>query len=100
MSRDTNAICRTCGVYEPGDGLNATLLDRYSTVEEFDAELMRLFNKKPEDLPEDHTNAWIRRFLVRHAGHEIEYWSWDWAYSDEDPTEGLTPEFGEGRVFT
>jgi hypothetical protein len=65
-------------------------LDRYSTVEEFDAELMRLFNMKPEDLPEEHTNARIRAFLTRHAGHEIEYWSSEWIYGDDDPLEGLT----------
>jgi hypothetical protein len=96
MSRDSNSICRTCGVYEPGDGLNATLLDCYSTVEEFDAALAQRFNMKPEELPEDHTNARIRNFLVRHAGHEIEYWSWDWAYGEDDPLKGLVID-GEWR---
>jgi hypothetical protein len=92
LSRDTNSICRTCGVYEPGDGLNATLLDFYTTVEDFDAALMDRWGMKAEDLPADHQNWRIRNFIIRHAGHQIEYWSWDWAYGEEDPLEGLERE--------
>ena len=93
MSRDTYSICRACGVYEAGDGLNATLLDRYQTVEEFDRELLRLFQMTPADLPSDHQNARIRAFLVVHQGHGdgVTYWSNDWHYDEDDPLADLSP---------
>lgn len=95
MSRDTNSICRACGVFEPGHGLNATLMDFYHTVEEFDAELMKRWGMKPADLPPDHQNARIRAFLEKHQGHgEVEYWSWDWIYDEDDPLKDLTPVGG------
>ena len=96
MSRDTNSICRTCGVYEPGDGLNWTLMDCYANVKDFDAALLQRFNMLPENLPDDHVNAQIRRFLVRHEGHEVSYWSNDWYYADDDPLKGLVID-GEWR---
>jgi hypothetical protein len=98
VSRDSNSICRQCGVYEPGGGLNATLIEWCQTVEEFDAELLRRFNMRLDQLPPDHQNRRIRAFIERHAGHEIEYWSWDWAYGEDDPLEGLTVEAVTGKV--
>lgn len=92
MSRDTNAICRQCGVFQADIGLNWTLIER-GTLKEFDEELLWRFNMTPEQLPHSHPSARIRRFLVRHEGHgEVEFWSWDWAYSEDDPLEGLREE--------
>jgi len=94
MSRDTFSICRACGVYEAGDGLNATLMDRYKTVDEFDADLLRVFAMTPDELPPDHQNRKIRAFLGRHQAHGdgVTYWSNDWHYDEDDPIAGRTPE--------
>lgn len=96
VSRDTHQICRTCGVYESGDGLNATLMDRCDTLEEWDAEWRWLWPHLPWDEwaanNPDHVNVRIRRFIVRHAGHQIEHWSWDWVYDEDDPLKGLQYE--------
>jgi hypothetical protein len=89
MSRDTYAICRACGVYQPDDGLNATLVE-VGTVAGFDEELQRRFNMTPADLPADHVNRRIRAFVERHEPHgEVEFWSSDWQYDEDDPLEGL-----------
>ncbi len=71
-------------------------MDSYANVKDFDEGLLKRFNMLPENLPDDHVNAQIRRFLVRHEGHEISYWSWDWVYDEDDPLKGLVID-GEWR---
>jgi len=92
MSRDTNAICRKCGVFQSDICLNSTVIE-VGTVAGFDEELLRIFGMTPEQLPPDHVNTRIRSFVARHEGHgEVEFWSWDWIYDEDDPLEGLKEE--------
>jgi len=92
MSRDTNAICRKCGVFRDDICLNYTVIE-VGTTADFDHELWRRFNMKPEDLPAGNVNRGIRDFVARHEAHgEVEFWSNDWFYGDDDPLAGLTPE--------
>jgi hypothetical protein len=98
MSRDTNAICRQCGVFQDDVCLSWTVIE-VGTVAGFDDELWRRFRMKPEHLPFDNVNRRIRDFVARHEAHgEVEFWSWDWAYGEDDPLEGLTPEGEAGKV--
>jgi len=98
VSRDTNAICRACGVFQDDICLNYTVIE-VGTVAGFDDELFRRFKMLPGDLPADNVNRRIRAFVERHEAHgEVEFWSWDWAYDEEDPLEGLTLEVVPGSV--
>lgn len=98
MSRDTNAICRPCGVFRNDNCLNYTVIE-VGTVSGFDDELWRRFQMRPEDLPEGNVNLGIRNFVARHEAHgEVEFWSWDWAYGEDAPLEGLTLEAEPGTV--
>jgi hypothetical protein len=92
VSRDTFAICRPCGVYQPDSGLNWTLIE-VGTTEGFDAELARRFKMKPADLPADHPSTRIRAFVACHEAHgEVTFWSSDWIYDEDDPLAGLRVE--------
>lgn len=79
--------------------LNATCMDRHDTVESFNREWDMWIGKgwiPRRDLGA--ANERIYDFLVRHEAHEVTYWSWDWAYYEEDPLEGLTEEEVTGKV--
>ncbi len=92
LSRDTNRICRKCGVFQEDSCLNYTVIE-VGTVSGFDEELFRRFHMQPEDLPAGNVNRRIRDFVVLHEPHgEVEFWSWDWSYGEDDPLEGLTYE--------
>ena len=69
--------------------LNATCADWFDSVEAFDAGMKE--RGWPADGGND-SNRLIKEFLVRHAGHTVEYWSTDWIYDEDDPLEGLTEE--------
>ena len=83
MSRDSYSICRPCGVFQDnGIVLNATAMDRYETVAAFDADAAG--TPKPNEAA-----TRTRAFLAEHEAHGVEYWSWDWAYGEDDPLGGL-----------
>jgi hypothetical protein len=100
VSRDSYSICETCKVFQDnGVVLNATCMDRHGTVESFNREWDMWIGKgwiPRASLGE--SNEGIYDFLVRHGAHGVTYWSWDWAYHDEDPLEGLTLEAVSDKV--
>ena len=100
MSRESYSICESCKVFQDnGIVLNSTCMDRHDSIVSFYQEWADWITKgwvPRASLGE--SNEKILQFLIRHEAHGVTYWSWDWAYHDEDPLESLTLEVVSTKV--
>ena len=82
MGRNSSAACLDCKKqYDIGYGSGTQWLDQVDTVAAFDAELAK-WGYTPETL-QNVNNRRVRALLLEHDGHNILWWSADYAYIDD-----------------